>query len=344
MCSSATIGSFERVVLVVVFDQRVRQRLALGNAEPLADRSGGDVAHHHFDRDDLDLADQLLAHVDAADEVSRDADVRQAGEDILADAVVDHALALDRALLLRVERSGIVLEVLDDGAGLGAFVEDLGLAFVDLAAAGHIASFGRYLGAREKQSPGKGSSLERLHGRGVACPIEDRRAKANWRSAGRMHLCSGTMQDDVAEFIRCETGKAYVSDWLLVDQATIQAFADATRDWNFLHVDPQAAAADRIRHDDRPRLPGALAARAAAPGPAAPALSAAAHGGELRARASAFRPAGALGQAHPGQLHRGRASRPTSPGRFREDLDVVVEVEGSDRPAMVARWITMYFQ
>ena len=35
---------------------------------------------------------------------------------------------------------------------------------------------------------------------------------------------------------------------------------------------------------------------------------------------------------------------PDEPGRFREDMDVAVEVEGIDRPAMVARWITMYFQ
>ena len=30
------------------------------------------------------------------------------------------------------------------------------------------------------------------------------------------------------------------------------------------------------------------------------------------------------------------------PGRYREELDVVVEVEGLDRPAVAARWLTMY--
>jgi len=50
------------------------------------------------------------------------------------------------------------------------------------------------------------------------------------------------MDNDTAMFIREETGKSYASDWLEVDQAMIDAFADTTRDWNFLHVDPEAAA------------------------------------------------------------------------------------------------------
>ena len=40
---------------------------------------GGDVAHDDLDRDDLDFADQLLAHVEAAHEVRRHADLVRAG-------------------------------------------------------------------------------------------------------------------------------------------------------------------------------------------------------------------------------------------------------------------------
>ena len=64
--------------------------------------------------------------------------MRKAGEHMFADAIVDHALAVDRAALFRVECGGIVLEVLDQCARFGAFVKDLGLAFVDLAATGHL--------------------------------------------------------------------------------------------------------------------------------------------------------------------------------------------------------------
>ena len=31
-----------------------------------------------------------------------------------------------------------------------------------------------------------------------------------------------------------------------------------------------------------------------------------------------------------------------APGKFREEMDVVLEVEGGERPALAARWLTMY--
>ncbi|KQT54971.1 Nodulation protein N [Aureimonas sp. Leaf454] len=39
-------------------------------------------------------------------------------------------------------------------------------------------------------------------------------------------------------------GEERVSDWLLVDQAMIDTFADATRDHQFIHVDPERARAE----------------------------------------------------------------------------------------------------
>ena len=127
----------ELVVLVVVLDDRARQRRAFGDAEALGERAGRDVAHHHLERDDLDLAHQLLAHVEAAHEMRRDADLGELHHQEFADAVVEHALAGDRAALLVVEGGGVVLEILDERAGLGAFEQHLGLAFVDLLASRH---------------------------------------------------------------------------------------------------------------------------------------------------------------------------------------------------------------
>ena len=37
---------------------------------------------------------------------------------MLGDAIVDHALAIDRAFFLGVERGRVVLEILDNGSGL----------------------------------------------------------------------------------------------------------------------------------------------------------------------------------------------------------------------------------
>lgn len=44
--------------------------------------------------------------------------------------------------------------------------------------------------------------------------------------------------DQLADYIGKEIG---LSDWLAIDQARIDAFADATLDHQFIHVDPEAA-------------------------------------------------------------------------------------------------------
>lgn len=46
---------------------------------------------------------------------------------------------------------------------------------------------------------------------------------------------------DIKGLIGTEIG---VSDWMVVDQAMIDSFADATRDHQFIHVDPERAAAE----------------------------------------------------------------------------------------------------
>ena len=127
----------ERVVLVVELDDRARQLRAFLDAEPRRQRARRDVAHDDLERNDLDFLDQLLAHVQPADEMRRHADVVEVLEDVFRDAVVQDALAVDHLMLLGVERGRIVLEVLDQRAGLGTFIQDLGLALVDAAAAVH---------------------------------------------------------------------------------------------------------------------------------------------------------------------------------------------------------------
>ena len=127
----------ELVVLVIELDDRARQLRALVDAETRRERAGRDVAHHDLERNDLDLADQLLAHVEPLDEVRRHADLVQVLEHVFRDAVVQHALAVDDLVLLCVEGGRIVLEMLDQRSGLGSFIEDLRLAFIDAATAAH---------------------------------------------------------------------------------------------------------------------------------------------------------------------------------------------------------------
>jgi hypothetical protein len=86
---------------------------------------------------DLDFADQLLAHVETLQEVRRQADIVQLHHHEFGDAVVEHALAVEHGALLVVEGRRVVLEVLDKRARLGTLVQDLRLAFVDLPALDH---------------------------------------------------------------------------------------------------------------------------------------------------------------------------------------------------------------
>ncbi len=64
--------------------------------------------------------------------------------------------------------------------------------------------------------------------------------------------------DDYRAQVGTEVG---VSDWILVDQARIDAFAEVTGDHQFIHVDPVRGGEDPVRHDDRPRLSDAQPAQ-----------------------------------------------------------------------------------
>lgn len=151
------------------------------------------------------------------------------------------------------------------------------------------------------------------------------------------------MNSEVEQFIEAETGKTYVSDWLEVDQATINAFADATRDWNFLHVDPEAASKTEyggtIAHGF---LVLSLLAplRSGLPRPRFPNLRMGVNYGVEKVRF--------VQPVCSGRRIRGRFKItgivPDEGGRFREEMDFAIEVEGSERPAVVGRWLTMYFQ
>ena len=150
------------------------------------------------------------------------------------------------------------------------------------------------------------------------------------------------MDDATAQFIAAETGKHYQSGWLTVDQPLIDRFADTTRDWNFLHVDPQLAGQTEfggtiahgflilsllapLRSDTaRPRLPG---------------MRLGVNYGFDRIRW--------VQPVRSGSRIRGNftisALTPGDPGQLREEMEVTVEIEGVERPAIAARWLTMYF-
>ena len=130
-------GVVELVVLVVELDDRAGQLGTFLDAQALRQRSRRHIPHHHLQRHDLDLANQLFAHVEAADEVGRHPDIVEVLEQVLRNPVVEDALALDHLVFLGIERGRIVLEVLDQGARLRSFVKYLGLAFINAASTAH---------------------------------------------------------------------------------------------------------------------------------------------------------------------------------------------------------------
>jgi acyl dehydratase len=149
------------------------------------------------------------------------------------------------------------------------------------------------------------------------------------------------MQDEVAAFIAEETGKRYVSDWLLVDQPLIDAFADTTRDWMFLHVDQEKAAQTEfggtIAHGFL-LLSLMAPLRSETPRPRIPGLRVGLNYGFEKIRFINPVRSGSRIRA----VFTTAEIREEAPGKLREAMDVTIEIEGVERPAVVAQWLTMY--
>ena len=132
-----------------------------------------------------------------------------------------------------------------------------------------------------------------------------------------------------------------VSDWLTVDQPRIDAFADVTDDHQFIHVDPEAAAAvgfgGTIAHGF---LTLSLLSRMAADAMLRPdGIKMGVNYGFERVRF--------LAPVRAGKRVRGRFTLASfdekRPGQYQFTHTVTVEIEGEDKPALIADWIGMIF-
>ncbi len=99
--------------------------------------------------------------------------MRKAAEHMFGYAVVDHAFAGNRAFFLRVESRRIVLEILDQCAGFGAFIKNLGLAFIDFAAACHWHIPSKTI------HPGASLVCEKAACRGMSAPLAETGIRRN---------------------------------------------------------------------------------------------------------------------------------------------------------------------
>lgn len=132
------------------------------------------------------------------------------------------------------------------------------------------------------------------------------------------------------------------SEWLLVDQAMIDKFADATGDHQFIHVDPEKAKltpfGGTIAHGFLTlSLFSDLAARTDLPRPTG--LKMVVNYGGDRVRFLAPVRSGKRVRGHFKLL----ALEERQPGRFQQSLEYTLEIEGESRPALVAEWIMQLY-
>jgi acyl dehydratase len=136
-------------------------------------------------------------------------------------------------------------------------------------------------------------------------------------------------------------GEVGVSSWLTVDQARIDAFADATEDHQFIHVDPTAAAAagfgGTIAHGF---LSLSLLSRMAAEAMLIP-------DGVKMALNYGFDRIRFLAPVRSNKRVRGRFTLDSveekAPGQLLMRHQVTVEIEGEDKPALTAIWLGLIF-
>ncbi|MCI5109331.1 MAG: MaoC family dehydratase [Marivita sp.] len=128
-----------------------------------------------------------------------------------------------------------------------------------------------------------------------------------------------------------------LSRWYEIGQERINAFADVTEDWQFIHLDEERMAPQggtmahgfltlsmlsAMSYDVQPEIPGMVQGL---------------NYGFDRIRF--------VTPVRAGQRIRGRfsvANVVEKPGRFDVTWDVTVEIDGADRPAIVAKWINVF--
>jgi len=142
------------------------------------------------------------------------------------------------------------------------------------------------------------------------------------------------------EKIRSRIGEEVgVSGWIAIDQARIDAFADATEDRQFIHVDPAAAAhgpfGGTIAHGF---LSLSLLSRMGAEAMLVPeGMKIAINYGLDRVRF--------LAPVRSGSRVRGRFSLDSveekAPGQWLLRHNVSVEIEDEEKPALAALWLTL---
>ena len=132
-----------------------------------------------------------------------------------------------------------------------------------------------------------------------------------------------------------------VSSWHLLDQNRIDVYADVIEDHQFIHVDPECAKMETASQHGRARLSDDVAdVHHVLRGDAG--HRGHDHGRQLRLRQTALPLAGARRFARPRPLHAAEAKL-RKPKELQSRTNVTVEIEGEEKPALVADWIGLIY-
>ena len=138
-------------------------------------------------------------------------------------------------------------------------------------------------------------------------------------------------------------GTETVSDWVEVSQEMIDKFADATGDHQFIHVNPQMAAmtpfGGTIAHGFLTLSLMPLLASKVADAPQIAGVKMGVNYGGNKVRF--------LQPVRSGKRVRGRFKLiefiEKRPGQWQQTHEITIEIEGEDKPALVAEWISQFF-
>lgn len=150
-------------------------------------------------------------------------------------------------------------------------------------------------------------------------------------------------QDSVTiQQLATQAGDERVSDWVTVSQEMIDKFADATGDHQFIHVDPAKAAmtpfGGTIAHGFLTLSLMPLLSQKT-PQPRIEGLKMGVNYGGNKVRF--------LTPVRSGSRVRGRFKTlelvEKRPGQWQQTVEFSIEIEGQDKPAVIAEWISQLF-
>ena len=144
--------------------------------------------------------------------------------------------------------------------------------------------------------------------------------------------------DTIADFIGKEIG---VSDWITIDQDRIDKFADVTEDHQFIHVDPEAAKktpfGTTIAHGF---LTLSMLSKLASGGVVVfEGIKMGVNYGGNKVRFLAPVRSGKRVRSHVKLLE----LEEKRPGQWQQTNEVTIEIEGEEKPALIAEWISQFF-